>query len=148
MQFLLLCIALSRPKILWPIFDRPIDRHIVKTVKSCLEHLKTSKSIKNWKSKICTKPKLSSIYTEENKKCGYDILQIKQLFRSFPLFKLLNKSATLKTNLQRLLSWCTISTIAFERIQMIYYSLYGHKVFHNRSDICRVSFPFCRSFQT
>ena len=39
---------------------RQTDRHFPKIVKSC-------KSIKNRKSKICTKPVLSSSYIEENK---------------------------------------------------------------------------------
>ena len=37
-------------------------------VKSCSGHPKTCKSIQNRKSKICTKPILSSIYIEESKK--------------------------------------------------------------------------------
>ena len=44
------------------------DKHFSEIVKSCSEHLKTCKSIKNWKLKICTEPILSSIYTEESKK--------------------------------------------------------------------------------
>ena len=36
-------------------------------VKSCSWHSKACKSIKNWKSKICMIPMLSSIYTEESK---------------------------------------------------------------------------------
>ena len=44
-----------------------IDRHFSEIAKSCSGHLKTCKSIKNRKSKICTKPILSSIYIEESK---------------------------------------------------------------------------------
>ena len=44
------------------------DRHIPEIVKPCLDHLKTCKSIKNRKSKIFTKPILSSVYLEENNK--------------------------------------------------------------------------------
>ena len=43
------------------------DRHFPEIVKSCSGHPKTYKSIKNRKSKICTKPVLSSNYTEESK---------------------------------------------------------------------------------
>ena len=44
------------------------DRHFPKIVKSCSGHPKTCKSIENRKSKICTKPILSSICIEESKK--------------------------------------------------------------------------------
>ena len=44
------------------------DRHFPEIVKSCSGHPKMCKSIKNWKSKIFTKPMLSSIHIEENKK--------------------------------------------------------------------------------
>ena len=47
---------------------RQTDRHFPEAVKSCSGHPKTCKSIKNWKSKICTKPIFSSIYVEESKK--------------------------------------------------------------------------------
>ena len=47
---------------------RQTDRHFPKIVKSCSGHPKTCKSIKNWKSKICTKPILSSTYIEESNK--------------------------------------------------------------------------------
>ena len=43
------------------------DRHFPEIVKSCPGHPKTCKSIKNWKSKICMKPILFSIYIEESK---------------------------------------------------------------------------------
>ena len=44
--------------------------HFVKIVKSCTEHPKTSKSVKNWKSKIFTIPIISSDIEciEESKK--------------------------------------------------------------------------------
>ena len=45
---------------------RHADRHFPKIVKSCSGHPETCKSIKNRKSKICTKPILSS--TESKKK--------------------------------------------------------------------------------
>ena len=48
--------------------DRQIDRHFPEIVKSCSGHPKTCKSVKNRKSKICTKPILSSSYIEESKK--------------------------------------------------------------------------------
>ena len=47
--------------------DRQTDRHFPEIVKSCSGHPKSCKSIKNRKSKICTKPVLSSSYIEENK---------------------------------------------------------------------------------
>ena len=47
---------------------RHTDRHFPKIVKSCSGHPKTCKSIKNRKSKVCTKPILSSTYIEESKK--------------------------------------------------------------------------------
>ena len=47
--------------------DRQTDRHFPEIVKSCSGHPKTCKSIKNRKSRICTKPILSSIYIEESK---------------------------------------------------------------------------------
>ena len=46
---------------------RYTDRHFPEIVKSCSGHPKTYKSIKNWMSKIFTKPILSSIYIEESK---------------------------------------------------------------------------------
>ena len=48
--------------------DSQTDRHFPEIVNSCSGHPKTCKSIKDWKSKICTKPILSSIYVEESKK--------------------------------------------------------------------------------
>ena len=48
--------------------DTQTGRHFSEIVKSCSEHPKTCKSIENWKSKICTKPILSSTYIEESKK--------------------------------------------------------------------------------
>ena len=48
--------------------DTQTDRHFPKIVKPCSGHPKTCKSIKNRKSKTCTKPILSSIYIEESKK--------------------------------------------------------------------------------
>ena len=44
------------------------DRHFPEIVRSSSGHPKTCKSIKNRKSKICTKPILSSSYTEESNK--------------------------------------------------------------------------------
>ena len=41
-------------------------QHFPERVKPCLGHLKTCKSIKIGKSKICTKPILSSTYIEES----------------------------------------------------------------------------------
>ena len=41
------------------------DRQFPEIVKSCSGLPKLCKSIQNWKSKICTKPILSSIYIEE-----------------------------------------------------------------------------------
>ena len=38
------------------------DRHFSEIIKTCSGHLKTCKSIKNWKSKNFTKPILFSIY--------------------------------------------------------------------------------------
>ena len=43
-------------------------RHLPEIVKSCSGHPKTCKSIENRKTKICTKPILSSTYIEESKK--------------------------------------------------------------------------------
>ena len=48
--------------------QRQTDRHFPKIVKSFSGYPETCKSIENWKSKICMKPILSSIYTEESKK--------------------------------------------------------------------------------
>ena len=48
--------------------DWQADRYFPEVVKSCSGHPKTSKSIKNWKSKTCIKTILASIYTEESKK--------------------------------------------------------------------------------
>ena len=48
--------------------DIQTDRHFPQIVKSCSGHLKTCKYIKNRKSKMCTKPILSSIYIEESNK--------------------------------------------------------------------------------
>ena len=45
---------------------RQTDRHFPEIVKSCSGHPKTRKSIKNRKSKIWTKPILSSTYIEES----------------------------------------------------------------------------------
>ena len=42
-------------------------RHFPEILQSCSGHPKTCKSIKNRKSKICTKPILSSTYVEESK---------------------------------------------------------------------------------
>ena len=44
------------------------DRHFPKIVKSCSGHPKPCKFIKNRKSKICTKPILSSTYIKISKK--------------------------------------------------------------------------------
>ena len=44
------------------------DRHFLEIIKSCSEHPKTCKFIKNQKAIICTKLILSSIYIEESKK--------------------------------------------------------------------------------
>ena len=52
--------------------DRQIDRHFPKIVKSCSGHPKTCKSVKNRKSKICTKPILSSTFIEESNKSESD----------------------------------------------------------------------------
>ena len=46
--------------------DTQTDRHFPEIVKSCSGHPKTCKSNKNQKSKICTKPILSSAYIEES----------------------------------------------------------------------------------
>ena len=43
------------------------DRHFPEIVKSCSEHCKTCRFIKNQKSKICTKPIFSFTYIEESK---------------------------------------------------------------------------------
>ena len=48
--------------------DTQTDRHFPEIVKSCSGHPKTRQSIENRKSKICTKPILSSTYIEESKK--------------------------------------------------------------------------------
>ena len=61
---------------------RQTDRHFPKIVKSCLGHPKTCKSIENRKSKISTKPILSSTYTEESKKMKRVINSIKLRDRS------------------------------------------------------------------
>ena len=47
--------------------DTQIDRHFPKIVKWCSGHPKTYKSIKNWKSEVCTKPMLFSTCAEESK---------------------------------------------------------------------------------
>ena len=46
--------------------DRQTNRHFPEIVKSCSGHPKTCKFVENRKSKICTKPMLSSTYTEES----------------------------------------------------------------------------------
>ena len=46
----------------------PTDRYFPEIVKSCSEHLKACKSIKNQKSKICTKPIVSSIDIKKKRK--------------------------------------------------------------------------------
>ena len=48
--------------------DAQTDKHFPEIVKSCPGHHKTCKSIKIQKSKMLTKPILSSIYAEESKK--------------------------------------------------------------------------------
>ena len=48
--------------------DTQTYRHFPEIVKSCSGHPKSYKSIKNWKSKICTRPILSSTYIEKSKK--------------------------------------------------------------------------------
>ena len=51
--------------------DTQTDRHFSKIFKSCSGHPKTCKPIKNWKSKICTKPLLLAIKPENNcKNCS------------------------------------------------------------------------------
>ena len=50
---------------------RQTDRHFPNIVKSCSWHPETCNSIENWKSKICTKPILSSTYIEESKNHKY-----------------------------------------------------------------------------
>ena len=70
MKFCALVLELHLPQkfLLHTHIDTQTDRHFLKIVKSCSGYPKTSKSIKNRKSKIFTKPILSSIYVEENKK--------------------------------------------------------------------------------
>ena len=51
--------------------DTKTDRHFPEIVKSCSKYPKTCKTIKNRKSKICTKPIFYSIYIDENKKQCY-----------------------------------------------------------------------------
>ena len=53
--------------------DAQKDRHFPKIIIQCLRHPKTCKSMKNRKSKICTKPILSSTYIEESKKRGQNL---------------------------------------------------------------------------
>ena len=47
--------------------DTQTHSHFPEIVKSCSAHTKTYTSIKNRKSKICTKPIFSPIYTQESK---------------------------------------------------------------------------------
>ena len=64
MKFCAFVVELHLPKN----FVTHTDRHFPEVVKSCSGHPKTCKFMKNRKSKICTKPILSSIYIEESKK--------------------------------------------------------------------------------
>ena len=63
------------------------DKHFPEIVKSCSGHPKTCKFIKNRKSKICTKPVLSSMYIEESKKfethCLFSCKNNKSVIRPF-----------------------------------------------------------------
>ena len=52
----------------YKIFVTHTDRHFPEVVKLCSVHPKTCEFVKNLKSKIFTKPILSSIYKEESKK--------------------------------------------------------------------------------
>ena len=63
-----------------------IVRHFLEIVKSCPGHPKTSKSIKNWKSKICTKSKEESKKYLEKK---FSLIMKKIKFSNFiiPLLK-------------------------------------------------------------
>ena len=57
--------------------DTQTDRHFPKDISNlCSGHPKTCKSIKNRKSKICTKPILSSTYIEESKNKCFTIFAI------------------------------------------------------------------------
>ena len=47
--------------------DTQTDRQFPEIVKSCSGYSKACKSIKNLRSKICTKPVLSSMYIVESK---------------------------------------------------------------------------------
>ena len=59
---------------------RHTDRHFPEVVKSCSKHPKTCKSIKNQKSKICTKPILSSMHIDMQKIKHSDYFLSKILF--------------------------------------------------------------------
>ena len=68
MKFSSLVLELHLPQNFCHTHTDQTDRHFPEVVKSCSGHPKTCKFMKNRKSKICTKPILSSIYIEESKK--------------------------------------------------------------------------------
>ena len=67
--------------------DTQTDWHFPEIVKSCSGHPKTCKSIKNRKSKICTKPILSSIYIEESRKHSKLIFFLRRHLKDFECWK-------------------------------------------------------------
>ena len=67
--------------------SRQTDRHFPEVVKSWSGHPKTCKSIKNWMSKIWTKPIFSSIFIEESKNYATFLFGWK-IARYFTLFLL------------------------------------------------------------
>ena len=69
MKFRALVLELYFPQNLWHTHtDTQTDRYFPEIFKSCSGNAKTCKSIKNWKSKIFTKPTLSSSDIEKSKK--------------------------------------------------------------------------------
>ena len=66
-------------------FDTQTDRHFPERVNSCSGHPKACKSIKYWKSKIVTKPILSSIFTEESKNEIIDLNYFTDMYNSLKL---------------------------------------------------------------
>ena len=68
MKFCVLVLEVHLPQIVATRSQTDTYTHFPEIVKSCSGHPKTCKSMKNRKSKICTKPVLSSVYIEESKK--------------------------------------------------------------------------------
>ena len=101
---------------------RHTDRHFPEIVKSCSGHPKTCKSIKNRKSKIFTKPILSSTYIEESWKIIFIFFYVLLIYFSFSIqiYKILHFKTSSQTglhtrersyNVLRIFSSCEINLI-------------------------------------